>query len=364
MNSRKKVNQNLLWLVSISIILIIIPIFAKNVPMKDNISTDFNFNIKMSVPHAPISINNNSELDAFCVGTTGLSWGDAHIIENLEIDGGATQPAISIRNTDRYLVIRNITASNPGVYNIFYGTTFYFNNSKNIRIRECNLDNNIINGFHGISLWRTNNCLILDNRIQRNAWNDIVLTDCHNNTLLGNDCQDSNSHSISLWDCTNCTVSENECRNHGTEGLAIVYSSDIRVLRNNFTNSDMDGTKIYSSANNLIKDNLFSNNAFNGIYLDNGDGNIITGNIISNNSEYGIRLSANSENNEVYQNYLGNNTLGCILDLGTNNVHDNGDCIPITPAGDISGYPLILILTFILFGSAVFLLKKLKKNQI
>ena len=56
--------------------------------------------------HAPISINGNVALDAFCAGngTDGLSWATAYVIKDYAINGNGGD-CIDIASTNQYLII-------------------------------------------------------------------------------------------------------------------------------------------------------------------------------------------------------------------------------------------------------------------
>ena len=98
-----------------------------------------------SVAFTPIEIDGNTELDAWAAvnspGTDGLSWGNAHIIENYEIDATGTNFGISITNTDRYLIIRNCDVSNA----LFDGISI--SSCQNIEITACDFHDNTNSGI-------------------------------------------------------------------------------------------------------------------------------------------------------------------------------------------------------------------------
>lgn len=174
-------------------------------------------------------------------------------------------------------IIENVTidaSSSPT------GSGIFINNSKNIYfiIRNCTVYN-APSGFYdaGIKLENTSNGTIINNDFSDNNYIGIYLyNDCKNNTISRNWADDNKHFGIKL---------ENNC------------------------------------GNNSISENSFNNlNKYGGIYLKTGcDNNTIIGNTACGNS-IGILIDANSDNNNISENYLFLNLDTIIIHLSENNI--------------------------------------------
>jgi len=157
----QKTTKFLSLLIALLIMMISMPVLGVIVSLKEETRFELISNPSTSVSHAPILINNNTELDTFCFGqgTDGLSWATAHVIEDYEINAGGSGAALFIQNTDLFLIIRNITATNAGAS---VDAGIVLKNCTNVKITNCTTYSN---GIHGISLQQTSNSIILDNWI-------------------------------------------------------------------------------------------------------------------------------------------------------------------------------------------------------
>ena len=279
-----------------------------------------------SVSHSPISIDGNAALDAFCSGkgTDGLSWDTAHVIEDLEIDAEGVGSVIDIRNTDRFLIIRRCNIINSGdvfdyVGIIYRDSGIFLGSVKNVKITECDVNNNYL----GIGL--------------------------------------SGAYNISAYNI----ISDNVISNNRYKGIAIFYASHNTISDNEVTYNSIAGISLKGDSNyNTISGNNASYNDNYGIKLESSESNTISGNYASYNNLYGIALDDKSDNNEVYQNIVCHNELGGINDLGSDNdIHDNDDCTGDATDGVIPGYPFVWMLGFILFGLTVSLYVVLKRRK-
>lgn len=294
----------------------------------------------VSMSHSRIAINGNGELDTFCSGqgTDGLSWATAHVIENFEIDVGGSHTGILIVNTDAFLIIRNCTVINAQItHPIEYGVGIRVEGCNNINITNCNTNNN----YWGIIIITSAYISVSDN-IATNNYRGIIVS-CSNHI----------------------TISDNIASHNSDGGIMIVVTTDVdgdsnTISGNNAMYNGKHGIVLKNSNYNTISGNNASHNAFNGIAMQESGGNQISGNNISYNLNYGVLLNAYSDNNQIYQNILCDNTKGDISDLGEDNdIHDNEGC----PMAEIPGYPLVWILGFVLCGFTVLFRKTLKKSK-
>ena len=293
-----------------------------------------------SVSHSRIEIVGNGALDSFCSGqgTDGLSWATAHVIENFEIDaGGSGHSGILIINTDRFLIIRNCTVINAQrTQPVDIPAGIKVTDCNNVNITNCNTTNNL----WGINMWTSAYISVSDN----------IAT--------------NNDHGIIVTCSNHITISDNIASHNKEGGITIVKTADIdadynTISGNNVMYNDEHGICLAGSNYNTISGNNASHNVFNGISIQSSGNNKISGNNASYNLKYGVHLNAYSDNNEIYENILCDNTEGDIRDLGEDNdIHDNG-----CPTAEIPGYPLVWILGFVLCGFTVLFRKTLKKSK-
>lgn len=256
----------------------------------------------ISVSHSPISIDGNAALDAFCSGkgTDGLSWATAHLIESYEIyaeiDASGVGSAIEIKNTDRYLIIRDCILHNS-VGEWSAGGVF-LQQCQYINITGCKFLNNAV----GINIWKSYNIAILANNGSY-CGSGVRLSNSNNNIISNNFISYGSTNGIHLNIANHNTISSNEASHNANYGI-----------------------KLEESNNNIISDNNASYNHYSGIYLD-----------------------KDTENNQIYQNIVCSNDLSNVNDLGSNNdVRDNDECAPVIPS-----FPLLWILGFISLGFVI-----------
>jgi parallel beta-helix repeat protein len=338
--------------------------------------------IAASSAHAPILIDGNAALDAFCLGngTTGLTPATAHVIHDYDVNASYSGSGIVIQNTTRYLVIRNCTATGSG--SVTTNAGFKLVNCTNVNITGCNASRN---WGSGIYLFHCNESTISGNTANNNAMSGIYLWDgCYGNTISGNTVNDNLGAGILLYiecdgnaiihntagnarspayqlggisldeDCDNNTISGN-IANHNTDfGIGLHAGCDGNVIMNNTAGStgrsnqkygifllfECDGNTISGNTardntqhgihlynlcdNNTVSGNIANDNTLYGIFLqDQCNVNQITGNTVQHN-DVGIFLNITSDGNLIYHNRLLFNYLGNANDNGTSNSWDNG----------------------------------------
>ncbi len=117
--------------------------------------------------HAPIRINNNSDLAGAAASGSGILL-DPYIIEGYDINANGSGCAIYIGNTTDYFVIRNCTLYNASYqaspYNAGGGMILYNNSAPAL------VTNNIISGNkYGIYIDDVNSPVLSENRLEANA---------------------------------------------------------------------------------------------------------------------------------------------------------------------------------------------------
>jgi parallel beta-helix repeat protein len=276
--------------------------------------------------HPKIVINGNSELDAFENKTGEGTTDDPYNIRDLYINANWNGSAILIQNTDKYLIMENITAVYSGGG---WDSGIQLRNCKNIIIRKCRLfqngigiivdysinceilNNNLTDaGGVGISLEQSQNLVVRENVITTSE-NSINLDNSNNNEIVSNTISNSElwegQSGIYLWASSNNHISENQIE-HTQIGI---YINDIST-NNDISNNQILGlgnVGIYltsSSDSNIISQNVIANQLY-GISLEDASENIIKKNLIQYNS-VGIYLSS-SDFNKIVQNRMIDNEI-------------------------------------------------------
>ncbi len=291
-------------------------------------------------PFMPISVDGNAELDDLFGSNpawAGLGTeADPYIIENLDINAATYDAAIWIRNTDRYLVIKDCVLHDPTNYAIrFYNvqnvvlennscnqTTFgiYLGACSNIVVNgnDCR-ENDVgvyLDGSNEVAI-RYNNCSggqtgvylteSSDNILNNNTCNDtfdgiLVQSESDWNVINGNICIRSQNSGITIDFSANNTVSNNTLYACGT-GIALIDAVNNTLFRDNCSNGLSGSAAItldYSHYNALIENNCSYN--YGGILLTLSDNNTVHANTCLDNEGNGIEVDS-SNNNTVSDNH-------------------------------------------------------------
>ncbi|MHA1684437.1 MAG: NosD domain-containing protein, partial [Promethearchaeota archaeon] len=221
----------------------------------------------------PFLIDGNTELDYFCnsSGTDGLSWATAHVIDGLKISAGSGSYGISIKNTDRYLVISNSTITHA---------------VKNI-------------GDAGIVLYSCEN---------------INLT---RNKLLGN------SRGINIQVCDNLTLSDNNISENSYYGNHIDNSNNISIIGDLYGNNGDSGVYMSSVVDSNLTSIRANNNIKNGIVISGGHDNYLNDSAIIENHETGLYISGAGYNVFYNNTFEGNEEVGIDIDQADRNTFLN-----------------------------------------
>ncbi|MCX8174429.1 MAG: right-handed parallel beta-helix repeat-containing protein [Thermoplasmata archaeon] len=242
----------------------------------------------------PLNISSNYEL-AFYASLYG--WGGEgtssrpYIVDRYYINANASMNCTRIANTNLYLVIQNCTFRNAtgsaqtGIYlengmnatvfnntirNCRYGIYFY--NAKNTTVSQ-----NDITGITawGICLSYGNGNSLLQNRVY-GFTNPAIYVWCSNqNSIMYNQLNNTSS-GIYLYTASKNTIAKNYIWNHSGSGIALVWSSSENNVTDNNVSFGNTGIDIQqSSNNNQIFYNWIYNNTNYGIYILSSTGNSI-----------------------------------------------------------------------------------------
>ncbi len=127
---------------------------------------------KALLTSTPINIDGNAELQSLATSGDGTS-GNPYIIENYSISNlGAWVNGVTVSNTDKFFLLRNISVDNCS-----NGPGFYFDNVTSGSIIDCSATNN----YQGFSLFSSSTNTLISNNASNNNWIGFVLYISSNN---------------------------------------------------------------------------------------------------------------------------------------------------------------------------------------
>ena len=216
-------------------------------------------------------------------------------------------------------------------------------------VSHCNISNNIaLNNVNGITLYKSNNNLIMNNTadhtnsdyyfptgislsissynmvtnntVSNNAYGIDMFSMNHNNTFTNNTVS-SNKFGIFVFAYNWYNIFMNNTISSNTGGgIALDTTAYYTTIMDNTISSNSYGIGLFNSYYSTITNNIISNNSEEGIWLNGGRNHTFINNNVSSNLN-GIRLTS-SDNNILYHNLIDN------IDSNANddgsNTWDNG----------------------------------------
>ncbi|MHA1889315.1 MAG: right-handed parallel beta-helix repeat-containing protein [Promethearchaeota archaeon] len=176
---------------------------------------------------------------------------------NIIAEDGPGSNFITIRNTNAYYILENITISNN--YDITALDIQYSNNGlfRNIKISNCE---------RAVVFWQSSNirfeyCTVFNINSEGIGINkgssNILIKECN---IYSN-----KNWGIRVYDAENCTIFGNNISENALSGIAVEISHEIYILLNIIENNDEFGIISFSSYNLEIIGNRIQNNRFDGI---------------------------------------------------------------------------------------------------
>ncbi len=303
------------------------------------------------IPHAPIEISSDSELEVFPGSGTAE---DPYVIEGYNITTSSSS-GIYIYGTTKFFIVRNcyVDAENYGIliWDVTYGTAtiennMCINNGYGIYLdysgsSGSTISNNTCsyNDVYGIYLWYSSGSTISNNTCSYNNNYGIYLWYSSGSTVTDNTCYHNNNYGIYLWYSAGSNVNLNTCYHNKDYSICLAFSGSSTVsdntcnsdygiglfdsgsstVANNNCNNNHWGIYLDSSDSSIVSDNDCSYNHNFGIYLYNSSSCFLSYNLFQENGEYGIDLHSSSANNLIHNNTFVDNNLG-----GTSQGHDDG----------------------------------------
>ncbi|MFX1284676.1 MAG: right-handed parallel beta-helix repeat-containing protein [Promethearchaeota archaeon] len=213
--------------------------------------------------HAPITVNNDSDLAVIAVSGIGLI-NDPYLLANWNITGSSTH-GISIRGTTKHFCVQNCwidSATNHGIIveDVTAGTPTILDNI-------CNN-----NGVAGIYLYSSRSSIVANNTCNNNIGDGIILGDSPFSTLTNNTCKD-NLDGITLYASGSSTVANNTCNNNDESGITLISSGFSTLTNNTCNNNGEYGISLLDSSFVTRTKNFCNDNGEGDIYLSYSDVN-------------------------------------------------------------------------------------------
>lgn len=293
--------------------ILIVPSYNLTNFLRNNLSYTL---LSESFTEREIIIEGNHALDSYCdnLETNGLSWDTAYEIFGYDIDYMGSTNAITIKNTDRYLVIKNFIINNSGneyssgiclescrnimicdsiISNFLYGIRFL--NSDNNFI----INNSIISNGYGIWFNLSNNNSVYSNNINYNYINGINFEKSHNNILSRTNVICNSLNGIYLLKCDFNLITSNNIQNHSNSGIYSHFSNNTQIIENILLKIERNGLYIKNCEKNLLKSNTITD-CYTGILIHSSNNTKISSNTFINN-EIEVR-QVNSQGNIIADN--------------------------------------------------------------
>ena len=248
-----------------------------------NVVNDGKIKLSVAAPRTTINDTDIGNSDWETMKTTYPAWisgsgtkQQPYIINDVQIDGGATGDSLTILDSNKYFIIQDSTFFNAGAAT-----------------------------RAGIRLVNVSNGEIFSNNISNNDDFGIYLVnDCSNISIHDNTINDNGQYGIlSYTDCSYNNITSNTIERNGMDGLYIRENNNTRIINNILFNNTNNGLLLWDTHYNSIEFNIIKENSV-GIYGFNIENNTITTNIIKNNTGKGILFNSLCDNNSINGNYI------------------------------------------------------------
>jgi parallel beta-helix repeat protein len=217
--------------------------------------------------------------------------------------------------------------------NGFYLTDVRFSRLNNILVENAGdsgiyltsaSNNNILSGVvasnnnnYGIVLEGASNNTLLRVTVANNEDSGIVLSSASNNALSRVTVANNGDSGIVLSSASNSSISSVTAPNNGFYGIYLYNASNNVFSSITAPNSGVYGIYLSNASNNVLSSVTAPNSGLYGIYLSNASNNNFSS-VTASNNDYGIYLSNASNNTFTGIFQVGNNTIDCYVNLGTN----------------------------------------------
>ena len=281
--------------------------------------------------NTPIAITSNAQLAAQATSGDGSS-DNPYILENYSISNcGPNINGVSIENTNKYFILRNISVSHcqNGFFflHVTHGSidnSFAANNVSGFVLSSSSYnsltENTAINEGYGFRLVNSSNNVLNGNIVTNSAYGFRLEYLSSHNVLTKNIATDNNEGFLLSYSSYN-SLTDNAATNNKFTGFDLEYSSINALTRNTATNNNNGGFLLYFSSYNALTQNAATNNNYSGFDLGHASDNALTGNIAEKNAYNGFLLEISSTKNILRYNIgIENHLYDYIADHSPNNI--------------------------------------------
>ncbi len=276
--------------------------------------------IQSYLSHDPISVSNDTELDAIAVDGNGTEV-NPYLLEGWNITTQGSY-GIDIQNTTKYFIIRDCWVTVEDVNGI---SGIYIRNiTDNTALISNNICNN--NNWGGIFLSMARNSTVVNNTCSRNNGVGIYLESAGNSTVVGNTCSGNMIRGISIRYSESVVIVNNTCTSNSDEGLSLEYSGN-STAENNTCTQNYHGIRLRFSANCTVVNNRCIQNRGFGIFLwwESGFSTVVN-NTCFQNAGTGIALDDSEDTKAISNTCRQNGQNGISLSGSTSVAVVNNTC--------------------------------------
>ena len=166
--------------------------------------------------------------------------------------------------------------------------------------------NVVTDNLNGITLERSSDNVISDNRVAGNSKYGIYLDGgSRDNNVSDNRIESNGKDGVSVYAIGSSKgnlVSQNQISSNQGNGISVNGAQDWKIVGNNITLNRVSGICfLYGSRGNAVNENYIARNGM-GVQLSDAVENIITLNTIIENNGWAIRLNGSQGNNVIHHN--------------------------------------------------------------
>ncbi|KXB07397.1 hypothetical protein AKJ51_01505 [candidate division MSBL1 archaeon SCGC-AAA382A20] len=313
------------FLIFVLIAFLFIPLIPNNISEAKSIPSNPTYTL-----HAPIRINNNSDLQSESSSGNGTE-GNPCIIEGYEINGTGVGYCLYIGNTTDYFTVNNSyfhnASGNTNTYFNNVGLYFYnvtngticnsmiksnvnqgirFTSSVNNTISSNNIDKNTVNGI--VLLQQSDNNNIRNNNVSNGgsdpSHSGLYVDSSDNNSINGNIFFKNQGMHIDLSTTSFCYVKNNSFY-YSLKQILIFNSDNIVINESIFLNAsgvNARNVNIINSTNVIVRNSTFKSSEKDGIWIGTNSEYVT---ICFNNFELGVDTGvcfSSGDNCTIYNN--------------------------------------------------------------
>jgi parallel beta-helix repeat protein len=235
-------------------------------------------------------------------------------------NGAILNNEIRYRHSAMYISdVENLTISGNYLHDCF-GNGFEMTGG----VRNCTVQNNIINGFGGAGIYSatTSDCRFRNNKISYCDSNGIyLLSGVHDCSVASNVIIKCEPTGITLSTANGCHIVNNTVSDVSSIGLFMNGALECNISLNIIMNISGTGIKLGYAQHSVVSHNLISNCSEDGFLLSSGTQSIFNWNTVCNTAGFAVNISPDCSNFSIMYNAFIQCGLTCqIYDDGVANI--------------------------------------------